>query len=72
MSAVRMISASTFRPERAAVIPRSAPRARERNVGTNAVIREIRIPWRMRLRTSRPMASVPIQCCAEGGWRNSL
>ena len=44
MSAVRMISASTFRPERAAVIPRSAPRARERNVGTNAVIREIRIP----------------------------
>ena len=33
---------------------------------TNAVIREIRVPWRMRLRTSRPMASVPIQCCQIG------
>ena len=30
--------------------------------------REIRAPWTIRARMSRPTSSVPSQCSTEGGW----
>ena len=47
--------------------PSSAPMTTVTSVARNPMSIEIRAPWTVRLRTSRPRLSVPRRCSAEGG-----
>ena len=68
-STSRMITVSANPPRNPASAPKVAPIAKAIATTVTAMGNEWRAPCRVRLRTSRPSASVPSQCSQLGGCR---
>ena len=66
ISVIRMITESTLPPKKPAIQPIRPPTIRDRMIASRDTSRDTRPPYTIRLKISRPMASVPSRCCAEG------
>ena len=70
-SITRVMTVSVMPPKKPANAPNSRPMMTEMAVAVKPMRSDTRAPYTMRLNRSRPMASVPNQWSADGGWRNS-
>jgi hypothetical protein len=55
-------------PKKALATAHTAPTVVPRSTDVTATNRDHVVPWTIRLSTSRPMKSVPSQCCQLGAW----
>ena len=69
MSRMRMMTSDTHLRETAATAPMMEPVTSANSVAPKPMTSEMRPPYNMRDRMSRPLSSVPKMCAPVGAWR---